>query len=709
MGDGIMVRRFVFVALFLALVLWTPVSLAGEPGTHPLSEQVEIRRDTWGVPHVLGETHEAAAFGYGYAAAEDHVLNIARLFIQARGEEAKHFGPDHVESDFGVKQFRVHQTAEARFGDLPPWTQDMFNGYAEGYNEYLDQHRDELPEWVQPVTGVDVLAHGRKVVLDFATDLRQIERIGEQQSAKRHPTDTGFYGSNMWAINKERSASANALLLGNPHLRWSGSHLWHEVHMTIPGEMNMYGATLIGFPGPSIGFNNYLGWSHTVNPHDSDDIYELTLNPRDHSQYWYEGSYRSMTSEVITVEVKTDDGIDTESREVWWSHYGPVVKTIGHKAYAFKSANMTEYRSAVQASLMGKARNLEEFRRAVDVQGLAMFNICYADVEGNSFYLFNGRFPQRPQGYDWSGVVPGDTADTEWYNVLRQGRLPSLLNPPGGYVQNCNSSPWYTNMQAVINRHEYPDDLAPLANTLRSQLSLQMLEKDGPIDLDYLLEKKFDHHLLLADRVKDDLITVLRGRESQGEDLDEAADVLAAWDNSVSPESVGSVLFVQFWNLYKEEASPEFDAPWSEDKPMSTPYGIGDERAARRCMAKAMKTLKQTAGSISVPWGMAFRLRKGDVDVPIGGLTTEFGAFRVVGYQAADDGRQVAIGGDSYVFAVEFSDPPRAYSIMAYSQSDDPDSPHYNDQCEMFAKGEWKPVFFTEADIAANLERSYRP
>ncbi len=696
-------------ASIAACFVFTPASFAGEPGSHPLSAKVEIRRDVWGVPHILGETHEAASFGYGYAAAEDHVLNIARLFLQARGEEAKYFGEKFIESDFAVKQFGVHRVAEERFGELPPWTQDMYTGYAAGYNEYLDQHRSELPDWVQPVTAVDVLAHGRKVVFDFATDRGQIKRIGKQKTAMLDQTRTGFYGSNMWAINAERSASGKALLLGNPHLRWSGSHIWHEVHITIPGTMNMYGATLIGFPGPSIGFNNDLGWSHTVNPHDSDDIYELTLHPRDPSKYWYDGVYRDLTKEVINVEVKTDGGIDTIGREFWWSHYGPIVKQIGNKAYAFKSANIDEFRSGVQASMMGKARNLDEFRRAVDVQGLAMFNICYADADGNSFYLFNGRFPQRPPGYDWSGVVPGDTSATEWYNVLRQGRLPSLVNPPGGYVQNCNSSPWYTNMRAVIDRHDYPEDLAPLANTLRSQHSLLMLETDEPIDLDYLLKKKYNYDLLLADRVKEDLIAVLRGRESGGVSLDPAAELLAQWDNTVSPESVGSVLFVQFWNRYAKEAKPVFDVAWSEDKPMSTPYGIGDERAARRTMAEAVKAMEDAVGTISVPWGMAFRLRKGDVDVPIGGLTTEFGAFRVVGYVEAEDGRQVAAGGDSFVFAVEFSDPPRAQSIMAYSQSDDPDSPHYNDQCEMFAKGEWKPVFFTEADIAANLERSYRP
>src|SRR5262249_62141152 len=96
-----------------------------------------------------------------------------------------------------------------------------------------------------------------------------------------------------------------------------------------------------------------------------------------------------------------------------------------------------------------------------------MLTCGYAGKDGNCFYLVNGRFPDRPQGYKWDGIVPGDTSATEWNRMLPQARLPWLLNPPGGYVQNCNSAPWYTNLKAPIDRRQNPEDLTPNFNLLR--------------------------------------------------------------------------------------------------------------------------------------------------------------------------------------------------------------------------------------------------
>src|SRR5262249_45956828 len=154
----------------------------------------------------------------------------------------------------------------------------------------------------------------------------------------------------------------------------------------------------------------------------------------------------------LTIQVKTATGLETRKKPVAWSHHGPILKQHAGKLYAFKSANLEESRFVEQWNLMGKARNLQEFRQVLDMQALPMFNICYADQEGNVFYLFNGRFPDRPAGFNWAGVVPGNTSATEWNRILPQSRLPSLLNPPGGYVQNCNSAPWYTNLQAPLDR-----------------------------------------------------------------------------------------------------------------------------------------------------------------------------------------------------------------------------------------------------------------
>ena len=676
-----------------------------------LASQVTIRRDTYGVPHILASTEEAAAFGHGYVAAEDHVLEIARLFLKARSEESGWFGEKYAESDFATKELRMYEGAEAGYARMPPWVQRILDGYASGYNRYVQNHRSELPEWAKPVTGIDVLAHARRViVMEFSMNLRQLRDLGRRSSsAASDPDDRFLRGSNMWALGKGRTVSGKGILLGNPHLAWGGSQIFHEVHLTVPGKVNISGTSLIGMPGVAIGFNENLGWSHTVNLHDSDDVYELTLDPNDDHRYLYDGRPLPMEKRELSIQVKTEAGIVTRKKEAYSSHYGPVLKWDAGKAYAFKSANIDEYRFVEQWNLMTKARNLEEFRSVLDMQAIPMFNICYADKEGNVLYIFNGRFPDRPAGYDWAGVVPGNTSQTEWNRILPESRLPQLINPPGWYVQNSNSAPWYTNLRALIDRRQYHDALTPNVNGLRTQLSLEMLEGDASISLDEVLRYKYNMKLLLADRVKADLLKMARGRAVDGVDLDEAVRVLEAWDNTAARESKGAVLFENFWRKYREKARPLYETPWNELYPASTPHGLGDYETALKSLAAAVLEMKEKYSSLAVSWGGIHRLRRGGLDVPIGGLTDEFGAFRIIGYEQDKDGKFVARFGDSYVLAVEFTSPPTAYSVVAYSQTDDPKSPHYTDQSVLFSKEQWKRAWFTEEDITKNLERSYHP
>ncbi|HEV3447122.1 MAG TPA: penicillin acylase family protein [Gemmataceae bacterium] len=717
-------RSWLSTVCVLAVALALPLTArAGEDEENALARQTTIRRDHYGVPHILAATEAAAALGMGYAGAEDHAELLGRLFLQARGAEASVFGEKFAPGDFLVKRFHMYEGAVKGYQRLAPWVQRILDGYALGYNRYLRRHRAALPEWMKPIDGIDVLAHGRHVVLlEFSMNLEQLQRLGARALRLPTPEDSAFVrGSNMWAIGKGRSASGRGILLGNPHLTWAGSQIFYEAHITVPGKINISGCTLIGSPIITIGFNDHLGWSHTVNLHDSDDVYELTLDPRDPTRYVYDGAPVSMHKEEITVTIKTPAGLTARKQDAYWSHYGPIVKMADGKAYAFKSANMDEYRFVEEWNLMGKARNLDEFRKALDMQALPMFNICYADKEGNVFYLFNGRFPARPSGYNWEGVVPGDTSATEWNHILPVSRLPSLVNPPGSYVQNCNSAPWYTNLNALIDRRQYPDDLTPNFNSLRTQLSLEMLAGHDPMTLDKVKKCKFNTKMLLADRVKPDLLKIAHGQSADGIALDDAVAVLEAWDNTSARASKGSMLFALFWKRYGEEARRPYQAAWDEKQPVATPYGIGEPDTARKALAWAVKEMKEKYGALDVPWGELHRLRRGSVDVPIGGYLAEyrkgfrgarfgdFGSFRVIDYREEKDGKFVAIRGDSYVFAVEFTSPPTAYSISAYSQTDDPKSPHHTDQSILFANEEFKPAYFTEEDIARHLERSYHP
>lgn len=673
-----------------------------------------IRRDTYGVPHILGETEEQAAVAHGYATAEDHSQTLARLFLRARGELSLQFGKETIEEDVDVRRIGIHERATRQYPLLPPLTQRLLSGYARGYNLYLESHASRFPAWAAPITGIDVLAHCYAVLL---LDFSSIDRLALRGKVPRtlpQPSASGDaaaveeempLGSNMWAIGRGRSASGRGILLANPHVPWRGAHLFHEVQITVPGRINVAGATLLGFPVVGIGFNETLGWTHTVNSRDADDLYELTLDPTDPSRYLYDGEALPFTRRKVTVRVKTATGIDEVTREVEWAHYGPVVERSGGKALALKSANLADLDFITAWNAMGKATSLPTFQAALDLQALPMFNIGYADRAGDVYYVFNGRIPRRPDGYDWAGIVPGDTSVTEWQGLHAVADLPQVLNPPGGYVQNCNDPPWYATLKPLVDATRYPAYLTRDTLGLRGQFSLATLESRRKLSIDEVKALKWDPRVLLAERVKPELVALAR-RAPPADDLAEAAAVLGRWDDRSAIDSRGGVLFVRWWSEYTRRAKPVYRTPLSKSAPLTTPRGLGDPAAAVVALKAARDGMRQDRQALDVPWGTVYRLRHAGLDLPLSGMPQ---AFRTIGYQRDKDGKMAAVFGDSYVLVVEFGAPLTAYSVLAYSESSDPQSPHATDQSRLFAESRFKRLWFTEAEIAQHLERAYRP
>ena len=115
-------------------------------------------------------------------------------------------------------------------------------------------------------------------------------------------------GSNAWAIGSERSTDGGGMLLANPHFPWEGELRFWEVHLTVPGEVDIYGVQLSGLPGVGIGFTDTFGWSHTVSAGHRFTAYTLDLVEGSPTTYRYGDGTREMTSEEVEVEVLGDDG-----------------------------------------------------------------------------------------------------------------------------------------------------------------------------------------------------------------------------------------------------------------------------------------------------------------------------------------------------------------------------------------------------------------
>ncbi|MGD9723755.1 MAG: penicillin acylase family protein [Pirellulales bacterium] len=718
-----------------------PARDAATNDAHPLAQQVTIRRTQYGVPHIQGDSLAAAAFGFGYCQAEDHLPSILRGILGARGQLAATFGPDqdaagdgkNVAADFHARQYRIYARAAENYHRMDADYRAMVEAFAAGLNFYAERQRANVPEWAPHVTPHDVAAYGLAGVMRFAFDRSSLVRDflktqgkakaaqakaaglpgelfdGNADDAQDRVDNGAELGSNMWAFAPSRSQSGRTMLLGNPHQPWAPVSTYYEAHMMVPGRLNFYGSTFVGRPILTSGWNEYLGWSHTVNYPDLEEIYELTLDADRPDHYVFDGSSVPLARDEVSIDIKAADGPRRETRVYWHTPLGPVIYRTDSKAYVLRSACYENIRAYEQWLKMTQTKSYEEFRRVVEMNQIPMFNICYADRAGNIAYLWNGTVPDLPHGAHKAEAVPAARTTDIWTRFHATGELPQLFNPPGGYVQNCNSPPYLTNLHAPLDPAKFPAHFGANDLSLRTQLSLRLVHNDHKFTLDEVWARKHDPTMLVAERVKGDLIEALRASQPTSE-LEAAIKVIESWDNRVAADSRGATLFGNWWERYYEKGKGgKFAVPWNAAEPTSTPRGLADRERAVKNFLAALEEVTRTYGRADVSWGEAHRLRKGSVDLPVSGGPGTAGCFRVLDFRSDADGRLAANTGDSFVFAVEFSEPPKGYSVLAYSQSEIEGSPHFADQAPLFAAGAMKRVAFTDEQIQAHLLKKYHP
>jgi acyl-homoserine-lactone acylase len=701
--------------LFLAGFLFAPALASSDAD---LAEQVEIRRTSFGVPHILADNLKAAFFGMAYCQSEDYGERIVEGLVRARGELALHLGNKQIESDFVYKQ--SHTQVIEDYHNLDKDIRDVYEGFAAGVNYYLTLHPDEFPNWAEPTfSGYDVASVW---VGNYSRSKARalVKKLAKAKQGSREPAGNAEEGSNAWAFAPSRTESGHAILVRNPHLNWDAGY--YEAHITIPGGLNFYGDFRIGAPILLVGgFNADLGWATTNNKPDFDEVYALKTDPENKDAYLFDGNSVELRRKTITVEFKNGKSIATKSREFWSTPLGPVIHRGGGRIYVVREAGNGEFRGPLQFLRMMQSSNLEEWTNAMRIRGHRGSNFTYADAEGNIFYLWNASLPNlpHPPGEDERAIPASRTSDV-WVDSIPFEQLPTLKNPPGGYIQNSNDTFHYTNLNAVVDPETLPEFFPKPRLRLRSQLSLQIVATDRKLSLEEVVDVKSDLRMLLADRVKEDLIQAVQQTKPKGE-VRKGLELIKKWDNTVAPESRGGVLFQEWfqrylWGRRKPDAEAfddtweaAFKEPWNSGQPTETPRGLSDLKRAARAFKWAVKKTKKKYGNWDISWGEVHRVRMGDLDLPVGGCPGQLGCFRVLWFEDTEDGKRSVEGGDGWVLAVEFSDPPRAYSVLAYGQSSKEDSPHFNDQAKLFVQQRMKKVAFTEEEIAEQLLRKYRP
>ncbi len=684
-------RHLMIIPIIITLFL----SLSCDP-----SNQVTIYRDNWGIPHIYADTEENLAYAFGYAQAEDRLIQILTSYRHAEGTMAEAFGKRFVDSDYNQRVWQHATIAQKNFPRLSADMQNIFNHFVAGIKQYMKEHPDKVPDWAPEIHPWHILALGRAFIWgwplgqargDFWRGKRKIERP---------------HHSNQWLVSAERSAEGVPIALIDPHLNFETSGHWMEARLHA-GEMQAAGMCIPGTPFIGLGHNQYISWAATTGGPDCADVYELDINPDNPLQYQYDGQWREITKETVLIRVKEENDIKEIERIVERSHYGPVMERDGNKAYAFKLAYADEFLLVDQMLNINKAKNLTDFKSALAMCQMMPQNMMYAGIDGNIYYARTGRVPIRPESYDWDYPLPGNTKATEWLGIHPHQDLIQITNPATGFMQNCNISPGTMMPNSPFTKDKYPayiyNDTENRSNP-RGRSAVRLLEAEKKLTVErakqIALNTTADGFEIWQSALKESYKTNTKFYP----DLQNAVTLITGWNGHLDADNTAAALY-RFWR--RECNKVKVNLPTDEDgtiKDLST----NDQKNMLKALKKAKQYLTDKFGSFQIPWGTTVRLKRGEKTWPVSGGSFNNGVnvLRAASGRLSDEtGITTVMSGQSCCMLVVLSDPIRSYSILPWGESDDPDSPHYTDQAEaLFSKSEFKSTYFLKEELMKHVE-----
>lgn len=703
-----------------------PESSAAALDPEALARSATIHRDAYGVPHIEGPTDASVVFAFAYAQAEDYFWQVEDTYLMCTGQYAEVVGMRGLQNDLLNRAFEVVPTSKQTYASLTPHERGLCDAFAAGLNYYLAKHPETKPRLITHFEPWMVLAFSRHLTLEMS--------FGHTGQAKQyfpegHDALWKAVGSNAWAVAPQRSKNKTALLVANPHQPWFGFGQFYEGHLKSGEGWNFSGATFFGSPLPTIGHNERLGWTFTVNEPDIADAWIETFDdPQRPLAYRYGEGYREATEWRETVRLKRGRNVEPREYTFRKTHHGPVIAKRGeNQAISVQVAKLYEAVLMRQLSRLLRAQNFTEFRAGMAMQNFPFMNTVYADADGNIFYLYNGTVPRRDPQFDWRSLQDGADPRTEWDGYLTIDELPQVLNPPSGYVQSCNSSPYTTTDDGNPSIGDFPKYLAEDAHDdkRRAVRSRQFLRELTEATFETMEQAVFDTEIYWARQELPKFAREFEALKTRNPELAAKVDPLLRhlldWDCRVTEDSTQATLLIQW---YEELYGFGYPAETIKAEFIAQP----DERFA--ALVRAAEKLKGVFGKWEKPWGEVNRIqRHADVadfyeipfadklpSLPCVGAQGPPGTMFTMYYTPSVSiplvrvmKKHYGVVGLSYCAVMEFGPQVKAKSLLQFGQSGDPKSPHYFDQAELLSRRQMKPELFHWDDVLAGAKRSYHP
>lgn len=642
------------VALALGMLSSTLLIGCNDSNSNTSHYEATITYTAHGVPHINAKDYASLGYGVGYAQARENLCTLSEQLMKLKSQKARYFGAGtgnaNLLSDLGYKAMDYPAEAASLYGGLSNNTKHLLQGYADGFNRSLAERSgpQDYPspcrgaEWVTDISAQDLLAYqldlaglssARNFLAAMAAaqpPLATVAAVDSAQLDARQVFTAEGIGSNGWALGNERVSGASSLLLGNPHFPWDGELRFYEQHLTIPGELDVTGVGMVGLPAVVIGFNQHLGWTHTVSQSKRFTLYQLKLDPADPLRYKYDGEYRDITSKNVTVQVKQADGsLADVTQTLYYSHFGPMVNLASlspalgwnsASAVTFRDANAGNTRMLEQWIAMDKAQSRDEFFQAFsDHQGIPWVNTLMIADDGTASYLDGTQVPQlsaQAEGYwkvasqsaqlapiwqDGAGSVllPGTGSVYEWVDsgdAGAPGLVPFSKAPQvtrSDYVYNANSSHWLTNVAEPLEGYSLMYGPERVVRSPRTRYNAQLISDMSGTGLagadnrftQAELETVLTHNSsLFAGDFRNQLVSRCTDHPSvlvggAAFDLSAACAALRNWDGKYNLDSRGAQIMREFLAAFRVSghrtlSNSLFATPFDPDDAAHTPAGL---------------------------------------------------------------------------------------------------------------------------------------
>ncbi len=692
------------------------------------AENISIIRDKFGIPHVYGKTDADAVFGVIYAQCEDDFNRVETNFINGMGRLAETEGESAIYRDLRMKLFVNPDDFKKKFEESPEWLKTLMTAHADGINYFLYKHPEVKPKVIEKFEPWMALTFsegsiGTDIEQNSISDLKDLYGTQGDDDMSFHIEETPEWerpdtGSNGFSIAPKLAGEGKTLFVINPHTSF---FFRSEVHMNSEEGLNAYGAVTWGQFFIYQGFNERLGWMHTSTYADAIDEYAETIIEKEGKYFYkYGEEEREVITKSIAVPYKTEAGMEEKNFTVYYTHHGPVIRKEEDGKWIAVKLMERPIGALTQSYNRMKAQNFEEFDKVMQLRTNSSNNTVYADADGKIAYYHGNFMPKRNPQFDFNKPVDGSNPATEWDGLHEVSELIQVIDPPNGWIQNCNSTPFTAAAEHSPKKEDYPAYMATEPENYRGLHAVALLKEWQDFTLEGMIKFAYDPYLTGFDYLLPPLFKAYDGASAADKaELNKAIDLLKGWDRKSSKESVETTLAV-FWAQNLRAASYN-----AEDLHGMNVYQYMEEKAPAAmhiaALKKTIKTMIEDFGSISVPHGEVNRYQRinGNIQqdfnddkasTAIGFSSSRWGSLASFGARKYPGTKKMyGTNGNSFVAFVEFGDTLRAKSITAGGLSSNPNSTHFNDQLALYKDGKFRDVRFYRNDVEANAKSTYKP